>query len=75
MVNIPLVYYGVGAGNSGAHIAIQPRRAIGVVAAVHDDIQITHKIGIDIVAVGRTLAISRISNKFAVKFAMICVRI
>ncbi len=75
MVNILLVYYGVGAGNNGAHAAIQPRRAMGVLAVVHADIQITHKIGIDIIAVGRALAINRISNKFAVKFAIICVGI
>ncbi len=75
MVNIPLVYYGIGAGNSGAHIAIQARRAAGVAAVVHNDIQRSQEIGIDIVAVGKALAINRISNKFAVKFAIICVRI
>lgn len=72
-LNIPLVYYGIGAGNSGAHIPRQARRAIGVLAAVHVEIQISQEIGIDIIAGGRALAISRISKRFAVKFGIICV--
>ncbi|CAF1245062.1 unnamed protein product [Adineta ricciae] len=51
LVNISLVYYGVGAGNSGAHDAIQAMKA-GPAKDAHPAIQITHKIGIDIIAVG-----------------------
>lgn len=75
LMNILLDYYGRGAGNSGAHIAKQARTAAGVAAVVHIDIQSTQEIGIESVTVGRALAISRISNKFAVIFAIICVRI